>query len=260
MAVEPTLDARTDRPHPLLAKVPEITVAFWAIKIVSTAMGEAVADFLDGGSGLVFPALGALLALVAFVLALRWQLRAPVYRPVTYWTAVGMVAVFGTMVADAVHQFTGAPYWSTTILYAVILAVVFRQWYASEGTLSIHSITTPRRERFYWATVLSTFALGTAAGDWTAANLHLGYLDSALAFTGAICLPLLAYRVTALSTVGVFWTAYVLTRPLGASYADWSDVTRHAGGLGLGRGPVGGALIVVMVLLVVVAATRRRAP
>ena len=244
---------------PLAIKVPEITALFWAIKITSTAMGEALADYLDGGAGTVGPGIGALIALALFVVALRWQFRTRRYTTAVYWFAVAMVATFGTMAADALHQFLGAPYWSTTLFYAVVLGLVFWRWYANEGTLSIHSIDTRRREHFYWATVLATFALGTATGDWTAGSLHLGFLGSAIFFSIAILVPALAYRLGA-NSVLTFWTAYVLTRPLGASYADWMDYPRRLGGLHLGKLPVWTVLAGVMALLVAALARREHDP
>ena len=244
---------------PLAVKVPQITLLFWVIKITSTAMGEALADFLDGGNGLVFPAIGALAALAAFVIALRVQFRAQRYVTARYWFAVAMVATFGTMAADSLHQFLGLPYWFTTALYAVILALVFWRWWANEHTLSIHTIDTRRREHFYWATVLATFALGTATGDWTATDLKLGFFSSGLLFLGVIMIPAIAYRLRANSIV-TFWIAYIITRPLGASFADWMDYPRHSGGLGWGTAPVWSALAVAMIGMVAVLALRERDP
>ena len=238
---------------PLSVKVPEIVALFWVIKIASTAMGEALADFLDGPSNVVLAGLGSLLALIAFIVALRRQFKSTRYVTATYWFAVAMVATFGTMAADSLHQFLGLPYWSTTAFYAVVLLLVFWRWWANEHTLSIHSINTRRREHFYWATVLATFALGTATGDWTATGLHLGFLSSGLLFAGAILVPLVAYRLGA-NTVVTFWIAYVITRPLGASFADWFDYPRNSGGLGIHRSIVWGTLAVLMAVLVAVLA------
>jgi uncharacterized membrane-anchored protein len=167
-----------------------------------------------------------------------------------------MVAVFGTMAADGFHVVLGVPYAVSTAFYAVVLAAIFVGWYRSEGTLSIHSITTRRRELYYWATVLATFALGTAAGDLTATSLHLGFFSSGLIFAGAIMVPLVAWRL-GLNPVVAFWTAYVITRPLGASFADWFG-KRHsfAGGLGLGDGLVTVVTAVAIVALVSFVARR----
>src|SRR4051794_5287706 len=164
--------------EPLAAKVPEITLLFWVIKILTTGMGEAMSDFLGQKSVPIGGALGVL----GFAFAMRLQLRRREYQAPVYWFAVMMVAIFGTMVADALKDGTGVSYAVTTPLFAAITALVFYRWHRSEGTLSIHTITTRRRELYYWCAVLSTFALGTAAGDLTAISLHLGFLDSAFLF------------------------------------------------------------------------------
>jgi uncharacterized membrane-anchored protein len=242
---------------PLAVKVPEITLLFWAIKITSTAMGEALSDFLDGGPG-IWPGVGAIVALTAFVVALRMQWRQTRYVTAIYWFAVAMVATFGTMAADALHQFLGSPYWLNSLFYAVVLAVVFVKWHRSEHTLSIHTVNTRRRERFYWATVFATFALGTATGDWTATDLHLGFFSSGLLFLGVIAIPAVIYGLKALNSILTFWFAYVITRPLGASFADWMDVSKHKGGLALGTGPVALMLAAVMTVLVLVLARQER--
>jgi uncharacterized membrane-anchored protein len=233
----------------LLTKVPEVTAYFWVIKILSTAMGEALSDFLDGGASL-FPVFGVLLALVGFVVALRRQLRAPGYSSFRYWSAVAMVATFGTMAADAPHQAIGIPYYVSAICWTLALAVIFARWYATEGTLSIHSIDTRRREIYYWSTVLATFALGTAVGDMTAVNLNWGFLTSGIFFAVAILVPAIAYWKFRLNAVLAFWFAYVLTRPLGASFADWMDVSRLHRGLGWGTWPVSLVLGVLLIGLV----------
>jgi uncharacterized membrane-anchored protein len=243
---------------PLAVKVPQITLLFWAAKITSTAMGESLADWLDGSANVLIAGVGALVALAAFVLALRRQFRTRRYDTTTYWFAVGMVATFGTMAADALHQFLGAPYWSTTLFYAIVLALVFWRWWSNEHTLSIHSIATRRREKFYWGTVLATFALGTATGDWTASNLRLGFFSSAMLFVGVICIPAIAYRLGANSVV-TFWFAYILTRPLGASFADWFDYPTKAGGLGVPKILVWVALAALMSGLVLLLRVRERA-
>jgi uncharacterized membrane-anchored protein len=236
---------------PLAVKVPEITALFWIIKVTSTAMGEALADYLDGPSNVIVAGLGSLLALALFIVALRIQFKTTRYVTAAYWFAVAMVATFGTMAADSLHQFLGLPYWSTTLFYAIVLALVLWRWWANERTLSIHSITTRRRESFYWGTVLATFALGTATGDWTATGLHLGFLSSGLLFAGAILVPLVTYSLGANSIV-MFWVAYVITRPLGASFADWFDYPRNSGGLGVHRSIVWGTLAVIMIALVAI--------
>ncbi len=237
------------------SKVPyRITALFWIIKILTTAMGEALADFVALRYN---PVVAGVAGTAVFVIAMVLQFRARRYRVWIYWFAVAMVAVWGTLAADGMHIKLGVPYALSSAFFAVCLVVVFAAWYATERTLSIHSITTRRREAFYWATVLATFALGTAVGDLTATTLHLGFLTSALMFTALICLPALAYWKLGLNSVLAFWIAYVLTRPLGASYADWLGVPHRYGGVGLGRGLVALILSVVIVGLVAVLAVTR---
>jgi uncharacterized membrane-anchored protein len=216
-------------------KVPEIDGAFWIIKLLTTAMGEATSDYFVHHFN---PELVVVTGGVVFLVALWWQLRAPRYLIGTYWIAVVMVAVFGTMCADVAHVGFGIPYVVSTSTFAVVLAAVFVSWHRVEHTLSIHSITTTRRELFYWATVLSTFALGTALGDMTANTLHLGYLTSGVLFTVAFCLPAIGYGIFGLNSVAMFWTAYVLTRPLGASFADYLGMPHSVGGRAWGPGNV----------------------
>jgi uncharacterized membrane-anchored protein len=243
-------------PSSAASKVPyKITAFFWIIKILTTAMGEALADFLALRYS---PVLAGVAGTAVFAVALALQFRAPRYRVWIYWFAVAMVAVWGTLAADGLHIKLGVPYALSSAFFAVCLVVVFVAWYATEGTLSIHSITTRRRELFYWATVLATFALGTAVGDLTATTLHLGFLTSGLMFTGLICLPALAYWKLGLNSVLAFWIAYVLTRPLGASYADWLGVPHRYGGVGLGRGPVALMLAVVIIGFVAYLAVTRK--
>src|SRR3954451_13034473 len=218
----------------LAPKVPEITLIFWVIKLLTTGIGETVSDAMGQRSVPVAGAVGVL----GFTLALRAQLRTDRYRAPLYWTCVLMLAVFGTMVADGLKDGLGLSYAVTTPIFAVIVAAVFVFWYRSEGTLSIHSIDTPRRERFYWAAVLATFALGTAAGDMTAMTLSLGFLPSAVLFAVLIAIPGLLYWRGRLGAVAAFWAAYVVTRPLGASFADWLGKPHAQTGLGLGDGTV----------------------
>jgi uncharacterized membrane-anchored protein len=230
-----------------VSKVPQITAYFWIIKVLSTAQGEAVADFLYFRYGAV---IAGTAGAVGLVVALTIQFRARCYVAWIYWLAVVMVAVFGTMAADGLHIVVGVPYLWSTVFYGSSLAVIFAVWYATEKTLSIHSITTWRREAFYWATVMATFALGTALGDLTAITLHLGYLTSGIVFAVVIAIPAVAHWRFGLNPILAFWFAYVVTRPLGASFADWLGVSRALGGLGLGRGPVGLALTIVIACLV----------
>lgn len=230
-----------------VTKVPKITAYFWAIKVCTTAMGEATSDYFV----LRFnPYLTVLAGFVVFALALYWQFRQRRYVPWIYWLTVAMVAVFGTMAADVTHIQFGVPYSISTALFAAVLALVFSAWYASEGTLSIHSVYTPKREAFYWAAVLATFALGTAAGDLSAFTLQLGFLSSGIIFGIIFALPGLAYGLFRLNPIFSFWFAYVMTRPFGASFADWFGKARSIGGRGYGDGLVAIILTIIIVLLV----------
>ena len=237
----------------LAVKVPAITALFWVVKTLTTGMGEALSDYLAGTDLVVAVAFGVL----GLAAALTLQLRTRRYVAPIYWFAVAMVAVFGTMAADAVHL-VGLPYAVTTTVYLVVVGALFWLWRRSEGTLSVHSITTRRRELFYWTTVLASFALGTAAGDFTADQLRLGYLPSVGLFAAAIALPAVGWRFFRLNPVVAFWTAYVLTRPLGASIADWlGKPASHGGGLGLGDGPVAGVAVALIAALVTYLTLRR---
>ena len=229
-----TGDRRWSR-EPLAAKVPEITALFWIVKVLTTGMGEAASDYLGEVSLVLAGAIGAL----GFTAALWLQFRTRRYVATVYWSAVAMVAVFGTMAADGLHVALHVPYVASTLFYAILLGAVFYLWRRSEGTLSIHSIYTRRRETYYWITVFVTFALGTAAGDLTAASMHLGYFTSGVIFAIAIVVPAIAWWRFRLNEVAAFWIAYVLTRPLGASFADWFGKPHHiGGGLGYGDGTV----------------------
>jgi uncharacterized membrane-anchored protein len=217
---------------PVAAKVPEITFLFWIIKLLTTAGGEATSDYLALRGNLVAGAV----EVTIFVIAAIIQFSVRRYVAVAYWLLALAIAIFGTGVADAMHLIIGIPYGGTTALWAVILAVIFWTWYRSEGTLSIHSVTTTRRELFYWATVFATFALGTALGDFTASVLHLGYLGSGVLFFVVILIPAVAWRF-GMNAIAAFWCAYVVTRPLGASFADYFSKSHHLSGLNYGDGP-----------------------
>jgi uncharacterized membrane-anchored protein len=228
-------------PQPVAAKVPEITLAFWVIKLVTTAGGEATSDYLALGSHLT----GAAVETGILAIGLIWQFRVSRYTAAAYWFLAYAIAIFGTGVSDTMHLAAGIPYAGTTLLWAVVLAAIFIAWYRSEGTLSIHSILTRRREGFYWATVFATFALGTALGDFTATTLGLGYLSSVVLFFVIIMIPAIAWRGLGLNSVVAFWSAYVVTRPLGASVADYVSKSRSLSGLGFGDGRT--ALIATLV-------------
>lgn len=252
--MRPAANSPTPSREPIAAKVPEITALFWLIKVLTTGMGEASGDYLANANLVLAGGVGIL----GFALAMWLQFRAQRYVAAVYWFAVMMVAVFGTMVADGLHVALGVPYAASTSFCAVVLAIVLYLWYRSEGTLSIHSITTRRRETYYWLTVLATFALGTAAGDLTATTMHLGFFSSGLIFAAVILVPAIGWWRFRLNPVFAFWFAYVVTRPLGASFADWFGKS-HAigGGLGYGDGTVSGLLLIVIAGLVgYVAVTR----
>lgn len=219
--------------------MPEVTVYFWVIKALSTAMGESTSDWAVHR---LHPVPAVLLGFVGFVAALVLQLAMRRYLAWTYWLAVVAVGVFGTMAADVLHVGFGVPYIMSTLLYAAVLTAVFVTWQRVEQTLSIHSIDTMRRELFYWAAVVATFAMGTALGDLTAVTLHLGYFASGLLFAGLILVPAVGFWKFGWNPVLSFWMAYVTTRPLGASFADWMGKPTSLGGLGWGDGRVALAL------------------
>lgn len=239
-------DKNSTSTHFAFAKVPEITAFFWVVKILTTAMGETGSDWANATIG---PAIAVPLMLLFLWYALRRQLDHDRYEAPRYWLVVTAVATFGTSAADALHE-VGAPFVATTIVWAGVTAYLFNRWYRSEGTLSIHSIFTPRREKFYWATVLATFALGTAAGDLTAVSLNIGFFPSILLFGGMMLVPLIGWWKFNFNAIPSFWAAYVLTRPLGASISDWMAVPKAAGGLGIGPGHVTVALAVLIIVAV----------
>jgi uncharacterized membrane-anchored protein len=236
--------ARMLRPALYVArKVPEVTIFFWIIKILTTGMGETTSDFLVRQ---IDPIIAVALGGVCFVAALILQLAVRRYVPWIYWLAVVMVAIFGTMVADVIHVQFGVPYIVSSTCFAVALAIIFIAWYVSEKTLSIHTINTRRRELFYWATVIATFALGTATGDMTARTLNLGFFTSGLLFAVLFAVPAVGYWLFGLNEVFAFWFAYVLTRPLGASFADWLGMPRSLQGLGVGLGQISLVLAILI--------------
>lgn len=242
----------------LRSKVPQVTLFFWIIKVLCTTVGETVSDFLnvDLGLGLSGTAIAAGVAL-AVVLVL--QLRATRYVPGLYWLAVVLISVFGTLITDILTDSLGFPLEASTIIFSVALGGTFALWYASERTLSIHSIFTIRRELFYWLAILFTFALGTATGDLMAEKLGLGYLVTGLIVVGVIAAAGIAWRL-GLDAVLAFWVAYILTRPLGASLGDYLSQPRSSGGVGLGA-TVTSAVFLAAILGVVIylAVTQRDA-
>ncbi len=218
----------------MLNKVPEVTLAFWVIKVLCTTVGETAADDLNDSLGLGLTnttyVTGALLAVLLLA-----QFTTTRYRPPLYWSVVVVISVFGTLITDDLTDGRDVPLTTTTPIFAVLLTVVFATWWGVERTLSIHSITTTRREAFYWLTILFTFALGTAAGDLLSEQLSLGYAISIGVFAAAIALVCVGRWGLRLDPVLTLWAAYVLTRPLGASIGDFmSQHDRQFGGLGLG--------------------------
>lgn len=231
----------------ILRKVPEVTVYFWIIKLLTTAMGESTSDFMVHRFD---PFIAVILGFIGFGITIVIQFWARKYVAWVYWLAVTMVAVFGTMAADVVHIGLGVPYFVSTICFAITLTSIFFVWYKSEGTLSIHSISTPRKELFYWLTVITTFALGTATGDMTAVTLNFGYVVSGILFAVLFIIPLIVQKVFKANEVVTFWAAYIVTRPFGASFADWFGRTTDLGGIGFGTGRTSIVLTMFIVLFV----------
>ncbi len=231
----------------ILRKVPEVTIFFWIVKLLTTAMGESTSDFLVHH---INPVYAVIMGAIGFVLAIIFQLLAKKYIAWIYWLAVTMVAIFGTMAADVMHIVLGIPYLVSTIFFLIVLALVFFVWYKTEKTLSIHSILTPRRELFYWLTVITTFALGTAAGDMTAITLNLGYLTSGILFALIFAMPLILNKLFNRNEVLTFWVAYIFTRPFGASFADWFGRTPDMGGIGFGTGKTSIVLLILIIIFV----------
>lgn len=232
-----------------LNKVPEVTLFFWLIKMMSTTVGETAADYLnmDLSFGLTNTSLitGGL-----FLVALFFQIRATRYVPVLYWVVVVLISVFGTLITDNLTDHFGISLAYSTALFSVMLVATFMIWYNAERTLSIQAINTPKREMFYWAAILFTFALGTAAGDWVAEGLQLGYGYSALLFGTLIAAAAVAHYLFKADSVLCFWIAYVLTRPLGASCGDLLSQPLGNGGLGLGAAGTSWLFLAVIISLV----------
>ncbi len=234
----------------MLNKVPEVTLYFWIIKILCTTVGETAADFLNtdlnlglNGTSLV---MGGLLLVVLF-----FQFKARKYIPSIYWLAVVLLSIVGTLITDNLTDNFGVTLETTTTIFAIALAVTFTTWYASEKTLSIHSIVTTKREAFYWLAILFTFALGTASGDLIAEHYQLGYSISGLLFAGVIAAVTLAYYKFKLNPVLAFWIAYIFTRPLGASIGDDLSQAPADGGFGLGATTTSIIFLVAILSLVI---------
>jgi uncharacterized membrane-anchored protein len=243
-----------------LSKVPEITVFFWVIKILATTVGETFADFLGTTLGLGLTRTTAIM-IVLLLMVLFFQFQASRYIPALYWLVVVLISIVGTLITDNLVDNLGVPLEVTAIVFAIALAATFAAWYATEKSLSIRTIDTPRRETFYWLAILFSFALGTAAGDLAAEKLRLGYAVAAVIFAALIALTALAHFHFGLNTVLAFWIAYILTRPLGASLGELLSQPRDDGGLGLGTVATSAVfLVTILVLVGYLARTRKDAP
>ena len=233
-----------------LNKVPQVTIFFWIIKILATTIGETGADFLNVqlGFGLNGTSLVMTVLLAVFLVI---QMRKSRYVPWVYWVVVVFLSVVGTLLTDNLSDNLGLSLYISTAAFALALILTFIVWYGSEHTLSIHDITSLKRETFYWAAILFTFALGTAAGDLISEELKLGYLTSGLIFGGSIALITFAYYALKLNAVLAFWLAYILTRPLGASIGDLLTQSNRDGGLGIGTFTVSGVFLAIIIALVI---------
>jgi uncharacterized membrane-anchored protein len=240
----------------MLNKVPEVTIFFWIIKILATTVGETAADFLNENLNLGLTNTTYIMSGLLLV-TLWFQFKSLMYVPGIYWLAVVLISVVGTLVTDNLVDNLGVTLEMTTLIFSLALLATFATWYASQKTLSIHSITTTKREAFYWLAILFTFALGTAAGDLVAEGLNLGYWVSALVFAALIGAVTVAYYIFKLNAVLAFWIAYILTRPLGASIGDYLSQPREDGGLGLGT-TVTSVLFLVTILSLVIYLTKTK--
>ena len=243
----------------MLNKVPEVTLFFWVIKILCTTVGETAADYLI--ENLHWGLTHTTYVMGGFLLvALAFQFRARKYVPALYWIAVVLLSIVGTLITDNLTDHFKVPLMTTTIVFALALTATFAAWQAKEKTLSIHSITTSRREAFYWLAILFTFALGTAAGDLVGEKFGLGYLVSLLLFAGTIAAIIVAHFGFKMNAILSFWLAYILTRPLGASIGDYLSQPHSAGGLGLGTiGTSALFLVAILGLVIYLSITKRDA-
>jgi len=241
----------------MLNKVPEITIIFWIIKVMGTTVGETAADFLSVNLHLGLTAtsfiMGALLLVFLFV-----QIQYRKYVPWIYWITVVLISIVGTLITDDLVDNIGVPLHITTIIFGLALFVTFIVWYASEKTLSIHSIYTTKRELFYWAAILFTFALGTASGDLLAEGLGWGYAISGLIFAALIGVVTIAYYLFKLNAILSFWIAYILTRPLGASCGDLLTQPAENGGFGLDTSVISIIFLLTIIALVVYLTIRQK--
>jgi uncharacterized membrane-anchored protein len=233
----------------MLNKVPEVTVYFWIIKILCTTVGESFADYINETLGFGLTNTTILFG-TAFAVTLFFQFRLDRYVPGVYWLTVVLISVFGTLVTDNLTDGHNVPLWFSTLLFSVLLAVVFIVWYARERTLSIHTIVTTPREAWYWTAVLVTFALGTAVGDWTIELTGWGPGQSVLLPLALILGILMTWRLGITGPVLSFWVAFILTRPLGANIGDFLASPKSEGGLGLGT--LGTSVLFLSTIVIVV--------
>jgi uncharacterized membrane-anchored protein len=241
----------------MLNKVPEITLYFWVIKILCTTVGETFADNLNENLGLGLTNTSYIMGAV-LIAVLVAQFRSRRYIPGIYWLAVVLVSVVGTLVSDNLVENYGVTLETTTIAFSVCLIATFATWYWSERTLSVHTIVTTKREAFYWATILFTFALGTSAGDLISEKLELGYLPTVGIFAGAIAVIAFCHFALRMNAILSFWLAYIMTRPLGASIGDYLASPSEEGGLGLGTTVTSIIFLSTILALVVFLAVSKR--
>jgi uncharacterized membrane-anchored protein len=242
-----TMSQKQNQRQQFLNKLPEITILFWIIKVLTTGMGEVFADF--SAHMLTLPTATALGG-IGLIAALVLQFSTRRYVPWIYWLTVVMVSIFGTMFADFLNHELEISLIVSTSGFIIAQILIFIAWYAMEKNLSVHNIHTHRREVFYWLTVLATFALGTALGDFTAFILQWGCFFSGILFAILIAIPYICYRWFGMNEIFAFWFAYIMTRPLGASFTDWLSLPTKIGCLGLGSGPVSLVLTIIIIAFV----------
>lgn len=236
-------------------RVPRVTTDFWLIKLMAVTMGETAADYLNVQMGLGLTSTSLIMSAV-LALALVWQFAQKKYVPAAYWLSVVLISIVGTLITDNLVDNFHVPLLDTTIAFSVALALTFLLWFRAEGTLSIHSIYTGRREAFYWLAILFTFALGTAAGDLVAEKFALGYLATGVLF-GMIILSLsIGYFFLGLDAILGFWLVYILTRPLGASFGDLMSQPAQYGGFGLGTIITSAIFLAAIVAIVIFMSVR----
>jgi len=230
-------------------RVPRVTLDFWLIKLMAVTMGETAADYLNVQMGLGLTTTSLLMSAV-LIAALIWQFSRRRYVPAPYWLSVVLISIVGTLITDNLSDNLHVALIATTIAFSMALAATFAVWFASERTLSIHTVVTTKREAFYWLAILFTFALGTAAGDLVAEQFSLGYLATGILFGMIIASLSLGYFFLGLDSILAFWLVYILTRPLGASFGDLLSQPRQYGGLGLGTIITSGLFLLIIVCVV----------